>query len=209
MYSMVETLTNGRKISHAVPVRAAGPGRRPSSRLAWASAGIACCILAAGCIGGHGAAPATTSAAGDDTTRPGSVNDDPATAASVERAYRRFWATAQAVDRRPPEQWRTVLSTVTGEPLLDELLDGLAEQRDDGIVMYGTVEPRPTVAQIAGGRATVMDCQDASRSGELDSATGAIERVGAARTAVAAVLRYDTRAGAWKVTEARYLDEPC
>jgi hypothetical protein len=127
----------------------------------------------------------------------------------VERAYRQFWATAQAVDQRPPERWRPILSTVAAEPLLDQLLDGLADQRQNGTVMYGTVTPRPTIAQITGGRATVMDCQDASRSGELDADTGAIQRVGTSRTPVAAVLRYDTDARTWRVTEARYLAEPC
>lgn len=131
-----------------------------------------------------------------------------ADSAGVERAYRKFWTVAQAVDRQPPARWRPILATVAGEPLLDDLLDNLASNRDHGTVQYGTVTPRATVAQLLADRASVVDCQDASGSGEVDRETGAIQRIGAARTSVTAVLQRGAD-GVWRVTEARYRPDPC
>lgn len=131
----------------------------------------------------------------------------PADAEAVLEADLRFWEVAQSVDGRPDSQWRAVLSTVAGQPLLDELLDGLQAQHERGIRQYGSVVPRPTVVYLEPQRATVVDCQDASRSGEVDHDTGAVRKVGSARTPVSAVLRKE--GGAWLVTEARYLDDPC
>jgi len=214
---MNETPAGGRlRGGAAVPAPEHRPphGRRPRAR-AWGSTILGLCLLAAACFGGPDRAPADrgSPAAIPTTPSPGPTagigGPDPQSAVAVERAYQQFWVTAQTVDRQPPERWREVLSAVAAEPLLDQLLDGLAGQRKKGVVMYGTVTPRPTIAQIAGGRATVMDCQDASRSGELDGATGAIQRVGTARTPFAAVLRYDAQTRRWLVTEARYLPEPC
>ena len=215
---MVETLTGERSFGEAASPAPAHPARHGWERWSRQWGGAVLGLLAAACIGGPDPTPPARSAPADTSSSPeassvgapaGPAGPAPRTAAAVERAYRQFWATAQAVDQRPPERWRPILSTVAAEPLLDQLLDGLADQRRNGTVMYGTVIPRPTVAQIARGRATVMDCQDASRSGELDADTGAIQRVGTARTPVAAVLRYDAQARAWRVTEARYLAEPC
>lgn len=136
-----------------------------------------------------------------------------ATLAPVERdraleAYLRFWQIAQTVDQRPPAQWEPTLQAVTGQPLLDQLLDGFRGQRTRGIRQYGTVTPHATVADLTAGRATIVDCQDASQSGEVNSDTGTVARIGSARTAVAAVLRRDER-GTWHVTEARYLSNAC
>lgn len=132
----------------------------------------------------------------------------PAARDRVLEAYLRFWQVAQTVDRRPPEQWESTLQSVTGQPLLDQLLDGLRAQRARGIRQYGTVAPHAAVVELIAGRATVVDCQDASQSGEVHRDTGTIEKVGSARTAVAAVLRRDQR-GTWRVTEARYLPDAC
>lgn len=174
-------------------------------------------VLAAGIAGTACSGPSAPS--GQPGAGPGAVSatrqhlpvpsrPDGAGTAEVEQAYRRFWRVAQKVDREPVQRWRGILETVAGDPLLKQLLDGLLQQRDRGIVQYGEVVPRPTVALLDGERASVVDCQDASRSGEVDRSTGEVERIGSARTPVAAVLQRDPR-GRWKVTEARYLSEPC
>ena len=64
------------------------------------------------------------------------------------------------------------------------------------------------MAHLAGDRASVIDCQDASRSGEVDRSTGQVQRIGFARTPVAATLHRDSH-GRWRVTQARYLAGPC
>ena len=156
-------------------------------------------------LDGRGRLPTRASASARPV--PPQANLAPADTEAVLEAYLRFWQVAQTVDSRPGPQWRAALSTVTGQPLLDELLDGLRGQQADGVRQYGTVSPRPAVVDLSPQRATVVDCQDASRSGEVDSDTGAVRKVGSARTPVAAVLR--KARGTWLVTEARYLADPC
>jgi hypothetical protein len=113
-----------------------------------------------------------------------------------------------AASGRPPGEWRRVLSAVAAEPLLSQLVDGLAHQRARGRADYGVVVVRPSVVALEAGRASVVDCQDASRSGERDLDTGLPLTVGSARTPVAAVLRWlpDRR---WLVSEARYVEGSC
>ena len=131
-----------------------------------------------------------------------------ATEAAVLDAYRRFWSVANEVGRQPAPQWRTELEAVTTDPFLSELLTGLTQQQARGAVDFGTVHLRPTLATLTPTRASVLDCLDASRSGELDRATGDVISVGSPRTPFTATLTPDT-AGRWKVTRARYLQDPC
>lgn len=166
-------------------------------------------VHAGGQMGGHAGGPVTQPA---DTRPPPSLGSlaptRPADLPDVVLAYRNFWTVAQTVDRRSPAQWWPILAQVTGQPLLDELLDGFAAARAHGTLQYGTVVPRPEVVELTADRATIIDCQDASGSGELDRTTGAVQKIGSARTPVAAVMIRD-RTGRWVVTEARYLPDPC
>jgi hypothetical protein len=129
-------------------------------------------------------------------------------ASTVAAAYRRFWAVSVGLDRRPRDQWRPALAAVATEPLLGRVYDGLVGQRESGVVEYGGVVPHPSVVAVGVGRASVLDCQDASRSGELDLDTGLPRTVGSARTPVAATLVRGGD-GEWRVAEARYLDGGC
>ena len=144
----------------------------------------------------------------DPTIAPPLSTWAPTDRAQVLHAYLRFWQIAQTVDRRPSNQWRPTLEPVTGQPLLDQLLDGFAAQQAHRTLQYGTVDPHPTLADLTADRASILDCQDASRSGEINRDTGIIQKAGSAHTAVAAVLRRDGH-GTWRVTEARYLPDPC
>lgn len=130
------------------------------------------------------------------------------TEVAVLNAYRRFWTVASEVGREPASRRRIRLEPVATDPFLSELLDGLAEQQNRGAVDFGAVQLRPTIATLTPTRASVLDCQDASRSGEADRATGAVLSVGSSRTAFTATLTRDA-AGRWKVTHARYLRDPC
>ena len=126
----------------------------------------------------------------------------------VDAAYRRFWAVSVTVSGRPPGEWRKVLSAVATEPLLSHLVEGFADQRARSRADYGAVVVRPTVVALERGRASIVDCQDASRSGERDVDSGLPMTVGAARTPVAAVVRWVPGRG-WLVSEARYVQGSC
>lgn len=133
---------------------------------------------------------------------------DATTEAAVLNAYRRFWMVAGEVGRQPTSRWRTRLEPVTTDPFLSELLEGLAEQQERGAVDFGAVQVRPTIATLTPTRASVLDCQDASRSGEADRTTGEVISTGSSRTAFTATLTRDAT-GRWKVAHARYLQDPC
>ncbi len=97
---------------------------------------------------------------------------------------------------------------VAAEPLLTRLIDGLQARIRAGYRQYGDVTPHVQVIEVHGGRASVLDCQDASRAGEVDIATGLPTNLGRARTPVAATLIQGSE-GRWRVSDARYLDEEC
>jgi hypothetical protein len=146
------------------------------------------------------AAPAH--AANDKPSRP------PAARPAVDAAYRRFWDIAQTLDQHPEDQWRALLSQVAAEPVLTRILDGLQSRTRAGYRQFGVVVPRAVVVDLSGDRASVLDCQDASRSGEIDTATGLVATVGRPRTPVSASLVRGGD-GRWRVSEARYLDGDC
>ena len=129
-------------------------------------------------------------------------------ASDVLAAYRRFWTVAESLRSRPPATWRSALAEVAAEPLLSRVHSGLLAERESGVEEYGSVVPQPRVVALDGHRAAVVDCQDASGSGEIDAATGLPRSVGSARTPVSATL-VRGRDGRWRVSDARYLDGGC
>jgi hypothetical protein len=136
------------------------------------------------------------------TTRPTGAQPE------VEAAYRRFWQVAQTLDQHPESTWRPLLSQVAADPLLTDVLDGLHASTAAGYRQWGSLVLRPTIAELTATRATIVDCQDGSHSGELDTATGLATNVGQSRTAITATLAKDAT-GHWRVTTARYLSAQC
>jgi hypothetical protein len=126
----------------------------------------------------------------------------------IERAYRRFWTVAATLPDLPPARWLPALSTVATDPLLTQVYEGLQAQRRAGRRDFGTVVPHPRVVGLTGRTASLVDCQDASGSGELDLDSGLPTSVGAARTPLAATLRYGP-GERWRVYALRYLDTEC
>ena len=96
---------------------------------------------------------------------------------------------------RAPPRWGGVLSTVAAEPLLTQPNDGVQAQRDAGRRDHGTVVLHPSAVAVECGRASLLDCQETSRSGELDLDTERPRTVGHTRTTLAATLssQPDTR----------------
>lgn len=126
----------------------------------------------------------------------------------VVAAYRQFWYVAQHLDVQQETAWRATLARVATDPALTRILDELRGRVDAGYHQFGSVIPRPTAISVHGDRASVLDCQDASRTGELDDSTGLATNVGQARTPVAAVLVRGTD-HRWRVSDANYLSGDC
>jgi hypothetical protein len=102
-----------------------------------------------------------------------------------------------------------VLGRVAVDPQLSLVLANTKTQKRIGIRIYGHVIPHPTVAPVNGANtATVRDCQDASKSGQLDAKTGKPRTVGVARNPVAAVLRRGP-GGQWRVASISYPTGTC
>jgi hypothetical protein len=128
--------------------------------------------------------------------------------AAVVAAYLRFWQVAQHVDAHPQSQWAYLLAPVVAEPLLSRLTAALRARIQAGYRQFGDVRPRPALVELAAGHASVVDCQDASASGEIDTSTGLPTNIGQPRTPVAATLSRGAD-GRWRVSDARYLDGGC
>jgi hypothetical protein len=123
-------------------------------------------------------------------------------------AYTRFWAVASELDSHPRARWRPLLAAVAGDPLLSAVLSGLDGEAALGHRQYGQVIPRPRLITTTPTRVSILDCQDASRSGLLDTDTGLPVSVGAARTPLSAVVAAGPD-GRWRVVQARYLPGTC
>jgi hypothetical protein len=123
-------------------------------------------------------------------------------------AYTRFWAVASELDSHPRDRWRSLLAAVAGDPLLSAVLSGLDGEAALGHRQYGQVIPRPRLIATTPKRVSILDCQDASRSGLVDTDTGLPVSVGAARTPLSAVVAAG-RDGRWRVVQARYLPGTC
>jgi hypothetical protein len=172
---------------------------------------VAVVILLPGCDqSAQHAQPAPIS---DTTTRSASPpSTPPPTSANqrlaVEAAYRKFWAVSWDVDKQPPSRWRPVLASVSVDPELTRLYAGTKAQQQAGIRLYGHVEPHPSVRQVTGDSASIVDCQDASHAGQADARTGRPKTVGVARSPVEASLRRGTD-GVWRVSDVRYKGGAC
>jgi hypothetical protein len=127
---------------------------------------------------------------------------------AVEQAYRRFWDVAQDLDQNPEDHWRTALADVAADPVLSRILDGLHRRVRAGYRQYGTVVPHLTVVELGARRASVLDCQDASATGEIDTSTGLLTNRGRAHTPITATLTRGDDAR-WRLTDASYLPGDC
>ncbi len=198
------------------PVRSGAAASARSWAIAVGVVGTA--LLLAGCARLDQPVPAATNApSAAATQRPEAAAPTdhradsaipPAERAVIEAAYRRFWTVTATLDTLPMARWRAALSTVATQPLLSRVYNGIETNYEAGIREYGVVHPRPAVVSVGGGRASVLDCQDASMAGEIDTDTGLPKTVGHARTPVAATLVRGPDS-TWRLSDARYLDGPC
>lgn len=162
-------------------------------------------VLVAGCSSGGGSrpeahistTPSTTSAA---TTSSASFSPAQET---VARAYTDFWnALAPASHAKTAAEQLTLLTPVTTDPELSQLISGIAEERRKGRAFYGADRPNVSIVVIIGQRATVVDCQDSSAAGVESMKTGKKLTVGVAAHPVhTTLLRRD---GSWKVSTVKY-----
>ncbi|MET9259598.1 hypothetical protein [Amycolatopsis sp. NPDC004079] len=182
-----------------------GAGRQRHVVLAAAVA-----MLVAGCSGG--AAPTTTSSSNMPApSQPPSAptSSEPDQRQAVEAAYTQFWPRSLAIPSTPEATWQAAMAKLAVDPQLSTTLAGMRRNKQVGVKPYGDVTTHISSVEVHGGKATVIDCQDGSRSGQADAATGDRKTVGTPQIPIHARMSRDASDGQWKVAELAYPGGPC
>ncbi len=174
------------------PARRGGLWWFGGARGAGVGVSVTGCAVTAGASGPRaGTAPAATGGSSNPPAAADRPADEAADAAAVAAAYQRLRVVAETVPPTAPARWGGVLSTVAAEPLLTQPNDGFQAQRDAGRRDHRTVVLHPSAVAVECGTASLLDCQEASRSGELDLDTERPRTLGHTRTPPAATLSYE------------------
>ncbi len=166
-------------------------------------------MLLAGCVHVAGDAPRS------GPVRPGPAGSGTASGAqlaefAVRQAYEEFWWVVSRIDEQPPVRWRGVLSLVATEPELSRQVERAKDRAARGVHGYGEVVVHIAAVRSAlTMRATLLDCQDASQSGEAENGTGRVLSTGRAGVRAVGTLVRDREFGPWRVTDVRYPGERC
>lgn len=128
---------------------------------------------------------------------------------AVKTAYTQFWPRSLAIPNSPPKTWRNALAEIAVDPQLTTTLEAMRRNKQAGVKPYGEVTTRISSVDVHGDRSTVIDCQDGSRSGQADAATGDRKTVGTKSIPIHAELRRDSADGRWKVSRLEYPGGQC
>jgi hypothetical protein len=167
-------------------------------------------VLLAGCGGGSVPArpsPPDLSAPSQTSSTPNSSGQEQRQ--TVEAAYTQFWPRSLAIPNMPEGTWQKEMADLAVDPQLSTTLDGMRRNKQVGVKPYGDVTTRISQVDVNGDRATVIDCQDGSRSGQADTATGDRKTVGSPQIPIRAHMVRDTTNGQWKVSQLEYPGGPC
>src|SRR5664279_4020453 len=139
-----------------------------------------------------------------------SANEEAARTAA-EAQYTKYWEVFAALPHTPEDQWQAMLADVAVEPLITNTQDDARVVRDKGRDTYGQVLHRFSWNEPINGadNALLTDCDDSSRAGAYETATGEKVTAGVERRhMLASMARGDD--GVWRVQQTYYLkDEPC
>lgn len=127
---------------------------------------------------------------------------------AVIDAYKEFWPQLTKASAQPEAEWPAVLAEVATDPQLSRSLAGIRQLRAQSRTIYGSVSERVSVVDVSGNKATLKDCQDASRSGQADATTGDPKTAGVERNPVTATLVRGADKG-WRVSEILYPGGTC
>ncbi|WP_157357441.1 hypothetical protein [Amycolatopsis nigrescens] len=184
-------------------------GTRWSQFVVLASAALAP-MLVAGCSNGDAPAPTSSpnlSAPSQAPAAPSSSGQDERQA--VEAAYTQFWPRSLAIPTTPEDTWRDAMAAIAADPQFSTTLEAMHRNKQVGVKPYGDVTTRISQVEVRGDQATVIDCQDGSRSGQADATTGDRKTVGSPEIPIHAQLARDGAGGQWKVSQLAYPGGPC
>ncbi|MGW1680095.1 hypothetical protein [Saccharopolyspora sp. NPDC002376] len=128
--------------------------------------------------------------------------------AEVERTYRDFWRITRNTTTDRSAEWEAEVRQLTTPELADQITARARDQLASGVRLYGAVVAHVTSVEVTGDRASVQDCQDASRAGQADAVSGAPKNVGIQRNPVHATLSKGTDSH-WRVDRIEYPGGEC
>ena len=137
--------------------------------------------------------------------------EESADRAAVESQWVKSWDVYLEIARTPASDREALAATVAVDPTKTNMLSDAAKFDTQGLETYGSLGHRISWPQSINGATTALidDCQDASQSGSMKTATGDKVTVGVARDHYqGSLVKGDD--GVWRVEQVFYLkDEPC
>ena len=131
--------------------------------------------------------------------------------AAVEAQWVKSWDVYLAIATTPAADREALAATVAVDPIKAKMLEAGTQFDAQGLQTYGTLGHRISWPQPINGAPTAVidDCQDASQTGSMKTATGDKATVGVPRDHYqGSLVRGDD--GIWRVAQVFYLkDEPC
>jgi len=122
--------------------------------------------------------------------------------------YAAFFAALTPTSEAPDAQRRELLAPYAVDPVLSRTLRGMLASDKLGQVGYGEIALRPRIAKVDKGIAVVRDCQDASRHGRKERATGKIVTRGTQHDLAVVTLKRAPD-GVWRVATVDYPGGAC
>jgi hypothetical protein len=137
--------------------------------------------------------------------------EESADRAAVESQWVKSWDVYLEIARTPAADREALVAAVAVDPTKTNMLSDAAKFDSQGLETYGSLGHRISWPQPINGATTALidDCQDASQSGSMKTATGDKVTVGVARDHYqGSLVKGDD--GVWRVEQVYYLkDEPC
>jgi len=130
---------------------------------------------------------------------------------AVEAQWVKSWDVLLGIGATPAADREALAATVAIDPTKSKMLEAGTQFDSQGLRTYGALGHRISWPQPINGKSTALidDCQDASQTGSLETATGNKVTVGVPRDHYQGnLVKGDD--GVWRVAEVYYLkDEPC
>lgn len=180
-----------------------GIGRESVPRICWISAAGAVLALS-GCNGGQEAVALPSSTGSEEPLASSSAVDKRA----AESAYRNFVAMLDRADSLPSDSREQQLAAVMAEPQLSRVLKRIAEMEKQNLTTYGNVIVHIKSVELTEDGATVLDCQDTSNAGLINSVTQKKVNRGVKEENSKALL-VKGRDGKWRVSKSITLGKGC
>ena len=184
------------------------------SRCVTAGAGLLLALLLTACNDTDGVDATAGPVASPPASTPAVTQPSPAPSegSAEEQAvlaqYRKFFEIQEGLHLTAPNERAAVWAQVATEPSYTRTLGGIAAADAAGETFFGERTIDPAIESIEGSTATVRDCQDTSRRGRMNKATGVKVVIGRPNAPVIITMLRGPD-GIWRVSEADYRSDTC